>query len=71
VSIPAYEGIVQSGLIRLRGNVTLPENTRVYVIIPDLDGGPRKRVYSPRLARPHEAGDFAKQVIEVPADADL
>lgn len=34
---------------------------------PGLEGAPKAHVYSPRLAHPEQAGDFAKQVIEVSA----
>ncbi len=71
MSIQTFEGIVEKGAIRLRGNVTLPEKTRVYVIIPDVEAGPRARVQSPRLAHPEQAKDFAKQVLEVAPDAKV
>ena len=67
-----FEGIVESGQIRFRDNVTPPEKTRAYVVIPDLEAAsPKARVYSPRLVHPEQADDFAKQVIEVSADAGL
>ena len=69
--IPTFEGIVENGLIRLRDDVTLPEHTRVYVVIPDFDAAPRAHVHTPRLVHPEQAVDFAKQVIEVDADAEL
>ena len=68
----AMEGIVENGRIRLREDVSLPENTRVFVII---DGSvapgavPSAVVRSPRLARPEQAPDFRKQVVEAPRDA--
>ena len=65
------EGIVKNGQIRLRDNVTLPEHTKVYVVIPDVATVPQAHVYSPRLVHPEQAPDFAKQVIEVSADAEL
>ena len=71
MSIPTFEGIVKNGAIQLRDNVTLPEETRVYVVIPGFEVGPRARVYSPRLVHPGQASDFAKQVVEVPPDAKL
>jgi hypothetical protein len=71
VAISALEGIVKNGQIRLRDDVTLPENTKVYVIVPGLETGPKAYMYSPRLVNPGQAGDFAKQVIEVSADAGL
>jgi hypothetical protein len=71
MSISTFEGVVENGVIRLRGNVALPEKARVYVVIPDLESPPRAHLHSPRLARPEQVGDFAKQVLEVPADAKL
>lgn len=70
--VSTFEGIVENGQIRLRGNVTLPEKTNVYVVIPDLEVTlPEARVYSPRLVHPEQANDFAKQVIEESADAGV
>lgn len=69
--IATFEGIVENGVIRLRDDVTLPEQTRVYVVIPEFDATPQAHVYSPRLVHPEQAGDFVKQVVEVDADAQL
>ena len=69
--ISTFEGIVENGSIRLRENVTLPEKARVYVVIPDFEPGPRARLYSPRLAHPEQASDFAKEIVEVAPDAKL
>ena len=66
-----FEGIVENGQIRLCDNVTLPEHTKVYVVIPDVETAPQAHVYSPRLAHPEQAADFAKQIIEVSADVEL
>ena len=69
--INAIEGVVENGQIRLRDNVVLPEHTKVYVVIPEMETAPLAHVYSPRLVHPEQAPDFAKQVIEVSADAEL
>jgi hypothetical protein len=69
--ILTLEGIVENGQIRLRDHVTLPERTKVYVVIPEVETVPQAHVYSPRLEHPEQAADFAKQVIEVSADAEL
>jgi len=70
----AVEGIVENGRIRLREDVSLPENTRVFVII-DGFAGPAgvasASVRSPRLAHPEQAKDFHKQVVEAPNDAGV
>jgi len=71
MAILTIEGIVENGQIRLRENVTLPEHTKVYVVIPDVETAPQAHVYSPRLVHPEQAADFAKQIIEVSANAEL
>ena len=71
MAILTVEGVVENGQIRLCDHVTLPEQTKVYVVIPDVETAPQAHVYSPRLAHPAQADDFAKQVIEVSADAEL
>lgn len=71
MAVLTFEGIVENGQIRLRDQVMLPEHTKVYVVIPDVEVAPQAHVYSPCLAHPEQAVDFAKQVIEVSADADL
>ena len=73
--LTAIEGIVENGTIRLRENVSLPENTRVVVIIAgsasDESTLPSARVRSPRLAHPEQSRDFRKQVVEAPPDAGI
>ena len=71
MAILTVEGIVENGHIRLRDHVTLPEHTKVYVVIPDMEMAPQAHLYSPRLVHPEQAADFAKQVFEVSADAEL
>ncbi len=71
MAISTFEGIVENGQIRLRDDVSLPEHARVYVVIPDFEAVPQAHVYSPRLAHPQQAADFAKQIVEVDADDGL
>ncbi len=66
-----FEGRVENGQIRLPENVTLPEHTKVYVVVADFESAPQARVYSPRLVHPEQVTDFAKQIVEAPADAEL
>ena len=65
------EGVVANGQIRLRDDVTLPEHTKVYVVIPEMETAPQAHIPSPRLAHPEQAVDFVKEIIEVSADAAL
>lgn len=65
------EGMVENGHIRLPATLRLPERTKVYVVIPDVEGHPVAYIGSPRLVHPEQAADFRKEVIEEPSDADL
>ena len=65
------EGVFENGRIRLRDKVALPEYTKAYVVIPDIEPTPLAYTYSPRLVNPEQAHDFVKQVIEEPPDAEL
>jgi hypothetical protein len=65
------EGIVENGQIRMLENIRLPENTRVYVLVADSEAARSSHLYSPRLAHPEQADDFAKQVEEVPTDGAI
>jgi hypothetical protein len=70
--INAIEGIVENGAIRLREDVSLPENTRVFVIVADPNELAAVHIHSPRLAHPEQYKDFRKQVVkETSADAGL
>lgn len=69
MAILTIEGTIENGQIRLREPMTLPESTRVYVVVPGVESVPQVRVWSPRFARPEQASQFEKQVIEVTDDA--
>lgn len=71
MAIFTVEGIVENGQIRLPDHVMLPEHTKVYVVVPDVETAPQAHIYSPRLVHPEQAIDFAKETIEVSADAEL
>jgi hypothetical protein len=62
------EGVVERNRIRLKANVRLPENTKVYVIVPDVQAEQVARVYSPRLAHPAQAADFKMEIIGEPLE---
>jgi len=71
VSVITLEGIVEHNQIRLTGNVRLPDNTKVYVIVPGVQVEQVAHIYSPRLAYPEQAADFTMEVIEEPSDASV
>ena len=71
MSIITLEGIVDHGQIRLTTKVTLPDNTKVYVIVPDYQAPEHARIASPKLAHPEQVTDFKMEVIEEQADASI
>lgn len=71
MKVATYEATVENGQIRLTQPVNLPEQTKVYVVVPGVPDVPRYHIASPRLARPESAADFVKEVTEEPRDAAL
>lgn len=71
MGVTTVEGIVENGQIRLPAAIRLPERTKVYVVIPDVEVQTLAYIGSPRLVHPEQAADFTKEVIEEPSDADL
>jgi hypothetical protein len=67
MSILTLEAIVDHGQIRLPANVRLPENAKVYVLVPQVQAEPTARIASPRLAHPEQATDFAMEISETDA----
>lgn len=69
--IQTYEAIYESGVIRLKDNIRLPENTKVYVMVPE--GGEKLsyRITSPRLAHPEQSADFVKEVVDEEYNAPI
>ena len=66
-----YLGTVVKGAIRLESNVRLPENARVYVVVPEDSDAVPARIRSPRLAHPEQAREFQMEVYEEGCDADV
>ncbi|MBI3863030.1 MAG: hypothetical protein HY290_14155 [Planctomycetia bacterium] len=71
MKLETYEATVENGQIKLADVVRLPENTKVYVIVPNGLEPNRFHVGSPRLAQPKQAVDFVKQVTEDDPNASL
>jgi hypothetical protein len=70
MAVLTLEGKIENGRIRLIDEETLPENAMVYVVVPNCVIALKASVYSPRLRHPEQATDFAKQIVEAPADAE-
>lgn len=67
--LTTYEGIVENGHVTLPPNADIPDNTHVYVLVPDVETKRTHYIASPRLVHPEQAKDFEKQVIEDITDA--
>lgn len=71
MGVMALEGIVDHGIIRLTSDVHLPDNTKVYVIVPGIHVGRVARVFSPHLAHPEQAEDFRMEMVAETPDAGV
>ena len=71
MSIVTIEGIVDNSQIRLKTNIRLPEKTKVYVVVPDVQIEQIARIFSPRLAHPEQATDFKMEIVEESPDANV
>lgn len=69
--LATYEGVIENGRVRLPPSASIPEKTRVYVLVPGGETHPAPYVASPRLADPEQAQDFEMQVIEDTTDAGV
>lgn len=57
-----YEATVQDGRVVLPEDAHIPDNTRIYVVVPADADSSRVRMMSPRLVHPNEAENFTMQV---------
>jgi len=63
MTVMTYEGIVENGKIRLMTEIHLPDNTKVYVIVPEMEAKKIARVLPPRLVHRKQVADFKMEVI--------
>ncbi len=66
-----YEAVVENGQIQLPDDAYIPENTKVYVVVPSGEITTGVRLASPRLAHRQQAAAFVKEVEEEPEDARI
>ena len=48
--------------MRLKPGIHLPDKTKVYVVVPDMQKEQPARVKTPRLAHPEQASDFEMEI---------
>ena len=66
-----YEAVVENGQVHLPEDAYIPENTKVYVVVPSGEITTSVRLASPRLAHREQAAAFAKEVEEEPEDGRI
>lgn len=71
MTIATYEGIVEKGKVRLKPGVRLPDKTKVYVVVLEVQAEKTARMMTPRLTHPEQASDFKMEIIEDTSDASL
>lgn len=71
MGVKTFEGFVEKGQIKLKSPVNLPDQTRVFVVVPEAEAAQMVYLRSPRLAHPEQAADFKMEIIETSADAGL
>jgi hypothetical protein len=71
MSVATFEGIVENGQIRLKANVRLPDQMKVYVVVPEIQVEQVAHIFSPRLANPAQVVDFEMEIVEESPDASL
>lgn len=59
----AYGAIYEDGIIRLNDNVSLPERTQLYVLVPDPEDRPVYKIVRPRLVNRERIDRFVKEVV--------
>ena len=65
MNLIAFEGVVNNGQIKLPPNVQLPDNAKVFVIVPEIKPQPVVHIFSPHLANLSRSSDFVMEVSEV------
>jgi hypothetical protein len=64
MQVATYEATVENGQIRLPSNLRLPENAKVYIVVPGAETTPTGYIASPRLVHPELVKDFVLTVQE-------
>ena len=69
--LATYEGVVENGHVTLPPDVDIPDETRVYVLVPEVNTQRTLQILTPRLVDQTQAKDFVKEVLEETPDASL
>ena len=64
MKVLTYEAVVERGEVKLTETVRLPENAKVYIVVPGVEELPPSRIQTPRLLRSEQVSDFAMEILE-------
>jgi hypothetical protein len=64
MKVVTYEGVVENGCVQLPAEAHVPDQSRVYVIIPEVESPGTIHIRSPHLADPSQAPLFKLEVTE-------
>lgn len=64
MKVLTYEAIVERGEVKLTETVRLPEQAKVYVVVPAVEDLPPSGIQTPRLLQPEQVSDFAMEILE-------
>lgn len=67
MQVTTIEGVVKDGQIHLTEDIKLPEATKVYVVVPNLEER-TARIMSPRLVDKSKLKEFEREIIEIEDD---
>ena len=71
MNVLTVEGVVEGDKIRLLDPLNVPDDTRVYVVVPDASAIERVHVFSPHLRHSDQSADFGLKVSESSDHASL
>jgi hypothetical protein len=68
MKVIAFEGVVENGCIKVPADISVPENTKVYIVVPTFSDEGVKQTFhirSPRLVNPEDASAFIMEVSDI------
>lgn len=65
MSLMTLEGVVKDGQIRLKSEIDLPENAKVYVIFPEIQSSGTLYYRGGHLVHPEQAKEFILEMIDL------
>lgn len=58
MSVTTFQGTVERGQIKLAADVRLPENAKVYVVVPDFEGSAKNEKFNLAELVSHMPSDY-------------